>query len=343
VSERWTIPRTEAFELFDSVRHAGNDRRGFYNANVVSTWRGSPVVVRFPLHAADRMDLMIWPEERVIRPLAQRTASVPTVLFASSSPRFQIHSFVDGPMLDDVAPRGRTVPSDVALAILELLALLPTVPRAQLPVLPPDWPVDGDSAGVLHRLTAITSEVYSRAADERALMDEFGIPRDPLQPIEERVATLSSRPFALIHADIHRKNIIVSEHGPVILDWELAIVGDPVYEVAVHIHKMGYQADEEQDFLARWARLLSPELTAGWAADLPTYLAHERIKSAIVDSVRYAGVFRNGANAVTRRALLEKLDAKLRAAHAVWGTTPPSASRIAELMTRIEPARTKIL
>jgi aminoglycoside phosphotransferase (APT) family kinase protein len=35
--------------------------------------------------------------------------------------------------------------------------------------------------------------------------------------------------------------MILTEEGTVFLDWELALWGDPLYELAVHFHKMRYQ------------------------------------------------------------------------------------------------------
>jgi thiamine kinase-like enzyme len=62
-----------------------------------------------------------------------------------------------------------------------------------------------------------------------------------------RDADLTPRPFRLVHADVHRKNI---------LDGELALLGDPVYDLAVHLHEMGYLPEEERRAVAGWAEAL---------------------------------------------------------------------------------------
>ncbi|MEV2223465.1 phosphotransferase [Nocardia vinacea] len=80
----------------------------------------------------------------------------------------------------------------------------------------------------------------------------------------------------------------------ILIDWELALYGDPLYDVAVHLHKMGYQPDEEAKFLAAWANS-EPEAAVGhWYRDLQTYRNHERIKSLVVEPVRYAKQFASG-------------------------------------------------
>ncbi|MFJ9366440.1 phosphotransferase family protein [Nocardia sp. NPDC101769] len=76
----------------------------------------------------------------------------------------------------------------------------------------------------------------------------------PVATIETGWRTLESRPFRLVHADVHRKNMIIRDGQEVVfLDWELALYGDPVYDVAPHLHKMGYQPDEYATFLRLWA------------------------------------------------------------------------------------------
>lgn len=336
MSDSWSIPRREALDLFDHARNASSEGlRGFYNANVVASWRGTKVVVRIPLHAADRMDLMVWPEERVLEFLADRTTQAPRVLFASNEPRFQIHGFVAGEILDRLAPRGVPVANTVIEGVVELLRILATLPANELPRPPANWPDVGDSVGLLSRLVAVTREVYERAGSDRELLAELGVPHAPLRPIEISMGRLSSRPHVLVHADIHRKNVIMHEGKPVILDWELAIPGDPVYEIAVHLHKMAYLPDERDRILSLWQQTLPGHLTRDWRPDLDVYLAHERVKSAIVDTIRYAGIMRNGASTDARDALVLKLITKLNAAHSVWGTDPPTARRVSEAMTAL--------
>ncbi|MFF0635945.1 phosphotransferase family protein [Nocardia sp. NPDC004151] len=80
------------------------------------------------------------------------------------------------------------------------------------------------------------------------------MPDDPFTTIEAGWRTLESRPFRLIHADTHRKNMIIRDGRQVVfLDWELGLDCDPGYDVASHLHKMGYQPDEYATFLNLWA------------------------------------------------------------------------------------------
>ncbi len=147
---------------------------------------------------------------------------------------------------------------------------------------------------------------------------------EPLTTIRNGWARLRPRPFRLLHTDIHRKNMILADGRTYFLDWELALWGDPVYDLAVHLHKTAYQPDEHDTLLDRWAHAVPGAASDGWETDLPIYLAHERVKSAIVDTVRYTKLLTGPPlPAGQRQALLDKLVGKLTAAHQVWQTRRP--------------------
>ena len=104
------------------------------------------------------------------------------------------------------------------------------------------------------------------------------------------------------------------------LDWELALWGDPVYDLAVHLHKMGYTPADYEAMQAAWLTALPPGTAEGWERDLHTYLTHERVKSAIVDTVRYTKIITSGhASAHGETELFRKLAGKLGAAQATGG------------------------
>ncbi|MFE3759467.1 hypothetical protein ACFXO9_34640 [Nocardia tengchongensis] len=51
----------------------------------------------------------------------------------------------------------------------------------------------------------------------------------------------------------------------------LALYGDPLYDVASHLHKMGYHSDEQACFLEQWGPLSPPhQPTTGKQISRPT-------------------------------------------------------------------------
>ncbi|WP_326597617.1 aminoglycoside phosphotransferase family protein [Streptomyces sp. NBC_01803] len=115
----------------------------------------------------------------------------------------------------------------------------------------------------------------------------------PTGPLAREAALLTDRPFCLLHADLHRDNLIVAESdgGLCVIDWELALIGDPVYDLATHLHLMRYPPEQEREVLARWARAVDeslPGAAAGLSRDLPRYLAYKRVQSVFTDVIRQA-------------------------------------------------------
>ncbi len=293
---------------------------GYYNDNVRVDTSDGPVLVRIPVSQADQMDLRVWDESDVLRCISVGVENVPRLLHSSADPPFQIHEFVPGKQLNEIAPRGTRVPPEVIPGVLALLEQLGTIARQELPPLPDGWP-DDDCVGFARMLSGVTERVFREHQPAfGTLFTAFGVPDDALSPIADQWAALTYRPFRAVHADIHRQNMVMSPVGLVFLDWELALWGDPVYELAVHVHKMTYFDEELETLLRGWEAITDSAASKAWQSDLTTYLHHERVKSAIVDTIRYTKeIVEEGTPADRRELLTAKLAGKLNAAGTVWG------------------------
>lgn len=311
-------------DLYQEAAARVGSASGYYNHNIKLTTPAGPVIVRIPIPASDTMDLTIWPEASVLRTIRDLVTHAPRLLYASDDPRFQMLQFIDGEQLDAIAPRGVPVPGHVIGDVGELFRQLGAIPQEGIPPLPADWPADGKTAEFARRLSTITESVYERFLPEFGeLFTALGIPSDPLALVLARWTTLHARPFRLLHTDLHRKNMIVSSGRTYFLDWELALWGDPVYDLAVHLHKMGYSPSEYEAAEAAWLASVPRGASESWETDLDAYLTHERIKSAIVDTVRYTKIIVSGhASAQSKAEFLGKLSAKLEAAQATGSNWP---------------------
>jgi tetratricopeptide (TPR) repeat protein len=325
---------TEPARLYREAAGRADTASGFYHHNVRAHTPHGDVIVRIPIAGSDTMDLTIWPEDAILRALRGQITHAPRLLYASARPAFDIHEFIPGVLLDDLAPRGSAVPPHVIGDVVDLFGRLGAIPAGRVPPQPPDWPADGNTTDFARRLSAVTATVHRRFQPEfGGLFAALGIPDDPLGAIERSWTTLHPRPFRLLHTDVHRKNLIVNDGETYFLDWELALWGDPVYDLAVHLHKMAYQPDELTALLAGWTETVTGPAAAHWREDLDTYLAHERVKSAIVDTVRYTKLLTQpGPNPDDHADLIDKLTAKLAAAHtggAGWPSrTPPDRATV---------------
>ncbi|MGW7100586.1 phosphotransferase family protein [Streptomyces sp. NPDC054838] len=319
--------------LYGQAREAEGAAAGYYNRNVgVATAEGK-VNVRIPLAAADTMDLRLWPEEDVLACIRPYVVRAPELRHVSEDPRFQVHHFIEGRVLDGVSPRGAAVPPHVLGDVVAVMEQLGRIPVEKAPPLPEHWPASGDSAGFARLLARLTRQVHSTYREAyREVFAGLGIPEDPLAVVEPRWDSLAQRPFAVLHADLHRKNMIVADGGTWFLDWELALWGDPMYEIAIHFHKMDYPDGQRAEVLRLWRETLPARSTAGPPDDLDLYTAHERIKSAIVDTVRYSKQLA-AANRQERDFLIVRLTKKVNAARRVWGSPPDlTPERVAALL-----------
>jgi aminoglycoside phosphotransferase (APT) family kinase protein len=311
-------------DLYREAAAQAGPASGYYNHNIKLTTPAGPVIVRIPIPESDVMDLAIWPEPSVLWTIRDLVTHAPRLLYASDHPRFQVLEFIDGELLDKFAPRGVPVPAHVIGDIGEAFSQLGAIPQERIPPLPAGWPADGKTADFARRLSAVTEGVYERFLPEFGeLFASLAIPPDPLALVRARWTTLRPRPFRLLHTDLHRKNMILSSGQTYFLDWELALWGDPVYDLAVHLHKMGYSAREYEGAQATWLASVPPEASESWESDLDAYLTHERVKSAIIDTIRYTKIIVGGhASTQSEAELLRKLAGKLQAAHATGGNWP---------------------
>jgi aminoglycoside phosphotransferase (APT) family kinase protein len=342
---RWRCARVSEWDparLYRAARCAGPDAMsGYYHHNVRVDPPGGPVLVRIPLPGAEQMDLHIWEEWDVLRAVAPHVDLVPRLLHVSADPPYQIHEFVAGRQLNRLAPRGSPVPPAVVPGVLALFDRLSRIPLEALPPLPEGWPDAEQSSDFARLLSGHTQRVHDENRVKfGALFRALRIPDDPLATIVAGWPALRPRPFQLLHADVHRQNLLISPRGVVFLDWELALWGDPVYDLAVHIHKMTYLDDELRGLLDRWEAATGLPGTS-WRDDLAAYLRHEQAKSALVHTIRYTKEIVAEHTTEARRALLiGKLTRDLNTAARIWGRAPTlNPPEVSTLITTHAPKK----
>ncbi|MEU9359363.1 phosphotransferase [Streptomyces sp. NPDC048301] len=155
-------------------------------------------------------------------------------------------------------------------------------------------PADGGSAAFLGGLIDFTEEqVYRRHIDRfGSLFRDLGVRDGAMGGIRRQAQMLTDRPFTLLHGDLHRLNLIVDHADDLwAIDWELAMIGDPLYDLATHLHLMRYSSLEADRIARLWAAAVQrvrPECATGWREDLRTLLAYKRAQSVHTDVIRGA-------------------------------------------------------
>lgn len=329
----------DATALYEEACAHEHALSGFYNRNVRVEVGARPVLVRIPGPGAEPMDLTLWPEPEVLEAIRPYVTRAPRLLHAAADPVFQIHEFIEGRRVDEVAQDGKPLPDLVLDGVEQFFAEVLQVPATALGPVPPGWPDDGDTRGFARLLLDFAQRLRDRAdASVDALYRALGVPEDPCGLLIERAdAELVQRPFRLLHGDIHRKNMILSDRaGLVVLDWELALWGDPVYDLADHLHKTAYTASDRVRVIGGWERAAPADCRAGASAGLTFYLGCEEIKSALVDTVRWGRRIAAAGAGRERRVLAEELHAKLSAASPHWDAgLPPEVAEIEDAVLRL--------
>ncbi|WP_406366108.1 phosphotransferase [Streptomyces sp. NBC_00645] len=234
-------------------------------------------------------------EADVLRVVSARLGEVPRCLADFGT--WSVHLYLEGRALADVIPKGPIGDANLE-ALAGFFARLAHVPCETLPDPPGDWPADGDSAGFLRRLARFTEQRVHLPNRPRfgRLFEAVGVPRDAMDRFLRSVPDLTRRPFTLLHTDVHRANVLLTQVGDeervAVIDWELALYGDPLHDLATHLVRMDYEEPERERMTGLWAAAMRkagrPEMTAGLDRDLRLYLDFEHAQSVYPDIMRAA-------------------------------------------------------
>lgn len=238
----------------------------------------------------------IWPREsEVLRVVGEHVDDVPACLVDYGD--WALHQYLPGHALSEVSPGGPVGEARIE-ALAQFFVWLADIPPAALPPLPADWPADGDTHGFLRWLARFTEERVHLPNRPRfgTLFDAVGIPADAMARFLRTVPELSRRPFALLHTDVHRANVVVARtrggERLSVIDWELALYGDPLHDLATHVVRMGYDTVERKLAVESWVNAMErgghPDMMAGLDRDLPVYLGFEYAQSVFPDIMRAA-------------------------------------------------------
>ncbi|MFF4486847.1 phosphotransferase [Streptomyces sp. NPDC001544] len=234
-------------------------------------------------------------EEQLLRDLSGRISGIPDVIEVDG---LKLQRFVEGQTLGDLLSDGLAVPRAVLAQILALFEQLARVTTETLSVdrccTTLDRPEDGDSDGFMEWFVRFTEEHVYRGnlPAFEGLFADLGVGDEGFKYLRKHVSGLRERPFCLLHADLHRENLIVDDELRLwTIDWELATFGDPLYDLATHLHLMRYPVRQARAVAHRWAETVEqvrPGSSVGWEHDLPLLLGYKRAQSLFTDVIRTA-------------------------------------------------------
>lgn len=252
---------------------------------------GTPVKLRQPKPSRILFDQKMWlDEDDILNALSGRLPSIPHVLVTGDG--FSIHTYANGDSLGS----GRTragLPRVTVDELADFFAKLAAIPIDELPLWPPGWPADGDSRGFLRGLVAYTDDEVRQPTWKLygSILDALGYPVDAMARFAALIPDeLTNRPFVLLHGDLHQRNLIRMPDGSLhVIDWELAMVGDPLHDLAIHLVRSCYSPRDQQRFINSWAEAVGrvgKQVVNGLGRDLPLYIDYQRVRSVYTDVAR---------------------------------------------------------
>ncbi|MFD8224680.1 phosphotransferase [Streptomyces massasporeus] len=234
-------------------------------------------------------------EEELLKALQPHLSRVPHIVDVGG---MALQGFIEGRTLGELRRPGRRVSDATAGQIVdvfrEMVRVTPDMLSVERRCEDRDRAEDGDSDGFLERLIVFVEEqVYEKNHRTFAgLFRALGISEESFTLLRKHVLGLQERRFCLLHADLHRENLVLDPRQRLwVIDWELAMLGDPLYDLATHLYLMRYPADQESRMVREWCRAVEdirPGLSSGWERDLPMLLDFKRAQSVFTDVIRVA-------------------------------------------------------
>ncbi|MER5183609.1 aminoglycoside phosphotransferase family protein [Streptomyces sp. NPDC002896] len=292
VPEHPDFPHTAVLDALIAEGAAPADRvfKGTVHLNSVVRVPGVefPVVVRRKLAAVCRRERSrsFLSEHAVLRAIEDSGVVVraPRVLaLGASDPKrdkFAIHTYV-GPLGSD-RPPNHPVHGLLPHEADELVDQLRELTGVEYSSLDPAAQSLDFFGWLTQELVRLVQELPK---ESQQLARVLGLPDGyRLREILDRYH-VTERASALLHGDLNPWNLVRGggRTGLTMIDWEMAMIGDPLYDLVRHMHLTPTRPEIRQRMFDRWQSRLPDAYTKGWREDWPVYRRIEIIRSAYVD------------------------------------------------------------
>ncbi|MFJ8083358.1 phosphotransferase family protein [Streptomyces sp. NPDC096205] len=245
-----------------------------------------PVVVRRKVSDVERREAGYLSEHAVLRALERSGADVaaPRVLAlgrCGQGEPFAVHTYV-GPHDDLDRPPAHPVYGLLPHEADGLVDQLCELTRVDCRQIDPTAGEGGFHPWLCDQLAVLVAGLPDRT---QQLARSLGLPDAPrLRQILARHRVTPRRPV-LLHGDLNPWNLVrcPDRRALTLIDWELALVGDPLYDLVRHMHLTPTGSEIRDRMIRRWAERMPKECSRGWAEDWRVYRWLEIVRSAYVD------------------------------------------------------------
>lgn len=263
-------------------------RIGYHNENHEINVNEKRYVIRIPVADFDAVDIRLYDENEVLLALEEIAFPIPHprylgTFYLEGRPA-SVHSYLPGEALRSLLPNDEALPSKYLPGFLSILKELHA--RKEIP-LPKRGDYEDCPSFYRYDRSFIVALVGKWFGRYQAFYEKLGYPSDLGLLFPDEEGKVGERPFAMCHCDLHRGNVLVDDKGALsLIDWELFQLSDPLYDLAIHLHKMFYEEAQEKELLDAYFRAF-PELDpVSSKAAIKAYRDMEEVKSATIDVLR---------------------------------------------------------
>lgn len=295
---------------------------GFYHDNYIIPNGDEPFVVGVPLGRANTARVI--PEDEVLMFLEAVNFPAPRLLYSDPDSKFAVHSFISGDVFNHVYFRNIRVPDWALVQIANLIKRLHHLETAQFAQYRDRIAKSATAKEFFQFVLNHSKAIFSLLREQyESLYKTLLFPVDPFLTVEVESENLSDRDFVLCHGDIHRSNLLIEEQtrSLVLIDWETCLIGDPAYDLAVHLQKMRYEPDQENLFLQEYLKDNVPlNNAAEWQSQIEIYRKLEQLTLVIIDTPRYLDDLNaKHSTEEEHHDYASRYFAKLQTAWRIWG------------------------
>lgn len=280
------MPRRQALDLLDAASDYPR-LAGWYHDNALVTKVDHSFIIRTERWTADfDPEPRQFSEDSVLRALAAHEIPGPRLRHTSSRPRFMVLDYLPGTPVSECS-----YPVDeLHRAVAGLFRALGNVDRGALNLLPAGRRFAArsyrSSAGFHRHLVAWLDHVYGVSGHRtHAILGLFGIAESPFSGLRQR--PVARRQLRLCHGDFNPSNCLWDGTSFRAIDWELALWGDPAWDIACYLHRFSFDRSVEAealDFLLETQHVRTAN--AAFVQDVITYRRIEMLRSVVIDAAR---------------------------------------------------------
>ena len=266
---------------------------GYYNENYIFEENSKKYLLRLPLPNAEEMDLRLLSEETILYLLEQNQIKAPRLLFEGKTPsgkKYYLHSYIPGNTIESIYKEDSPLPDWIPIKIADFMCECHKLDLNKVKVCIDPMPWKLNASDLYNHIYSFNRSMIEKCEKTMAhVYNTLSFPMQISQFIENKVFEITDENFALCHSDIHRKNIILDpdKEDFTVIDWELALIATPCYDLSIHIHKMRYSDEQTNIFLKRYSQQSGIPF-ADICKQVDLFRALEEVKSIAVDIVRYS-------------------------------------------------------